>query len=81
MRRILTAVIAAAVVLPTAAQARGLFHHKDRTSSAPEQSTPARVWTPGTEVRNWHGRQLVVLPPWQSEQAALGREDTSGHIP
>ena len=80
MRKLITATVAAAVLFPLGAQARGLFH-KDKTSQASEQSAPSRVWAPGTEVRTWHNRQFVVLPPWQSEQAALGREDTSGHVP
>jgi hypothetical protein len=82
MRKLITATVAAAMLLPLGAQARGLLHKdKDRAASTREQSSPSRVWTPGTEVRTWHDRQLVLLPPWQSEQAALGRDDTSGHIP
>lgn len=81
MRKIMTTIAAVAVLLPLSAQAR-LFHKdKDLRAAAAEQKAPSRVWTPGTEVRDWRGHQLVVLPRWQSEQAALGREDTSGHIP
>jgi hypothetical protein len=68
MKRFVTAAVAAAVLLPLGAQAE-------------QRNPPSRVWVPGTEIRNWHGHQLVLLPPWQSEQAALGREDTTGHIP
>ena len=68
MQKIITAAVAAAVLLPLGAQAE-------------EQKPPSRVWAPSTEVRTWHGHQYVLLPAWQSEQAALGRDDTSGHIP
>ena len=81
MKRFVTAAVAAAVLLPLSAQARPFQKDGDRSASAEQRNAPSRVWMPGTEIRNWHGHQLVLIPPWQSEQAALGREDTSGHIP
>ena len=81
MRKIITAAVTAAMLIPLGAQAR-LFHKdSNRSASADAQKGPSRVWLPGTEIRESHGRQFVLLPAWQSEQAALGREDTSGHIP
>ncbi len=57
--------------------ARSAPWHKERSAA----SSPSSPWVSGVEVRHSRGHEVALIPAWQSEQAALGKEDTSGHIP
>ena len=57
------------------------FGEGAESAAAPKQQVNSRWVGKDVEVRSWRGHQVVLVPPWLSEQAALGKEDTSGHIP